>query len=72
MGMFREFGNHEDSDTALKTFERTVRRLFLDVHTDVFDVRVGEDAPAMAYVALPLCQGLGAVVERYRMEHMMD
>eukprot|EP00974_Lingulodinium_polyedra_P016796 1629720-Lingulodinium_polyedra.AAC.1 len=55
MGMFREFGTHEDSDTALKTLERTVRRLFLDVHADVFEARVGADAPAMTHIALPLC-----------------
>eukprot|EP00974_Lingulodinium_polyedra_P092161 8930641-Lingulodinium_polyedra.AAC.1 len=63
MGMFGEFGTHEDSDTALKTLERTVRRLFLNVHIDVFEASVGVDAPAMAHMALPLCQGLSAMVE---------
>eukprot|EP00974_Lingulodinium_polyedra_P118819 11168728-Lingulodinium_polyedra.AAC.1 len=49
MGTFREFGNHEDSDVALKTLERTVRRLFLDARQDKLHVRIGPDAEAMSY-----------------------
>eukprot|EP00974_Lingulodinium_polyedra_P118348 11166802-Lingulodinium_polyedra.AAC.1 len=63
MCMFREFGTREDTDTALKMLERTVNRLFLDVHSDKFMNRMGDDAPAMERVCLPLCQGLCAVVE---------
>eukprot|EP00974_Lingulodinium_polyedra_P023004 2219208-Lingulodinium_polyedra.AAC.1 len=63
MGMFREFGTHADTDAGLKTLERTVKRPFLDVHSDKFMNRMGDDAPAMEHVCLPLCQGLCAVVE---------
>eukprot|EP00974_Lingulodinium_polyedra_P008581 819199-Lingulodinium_polyedra.AAC.1 len=66
MGTFRELGNHEDADTALKTLERTVRRLFLDTHQDKLQTRIGPDAEAMGYMSIPLSQGLPAVLERYR------
>eukprot|EP00974_Lingulodinium_polyedra_P023166 2236296-Lingulodinium_polyedra.AAC.1 len=72
MGTFREFGSHEDSDVALKTLERTVRRLFLGTRQDKLHVRIGPDAEAMSYVSIPLSQGLSAVLERYRMEQLAD
>eukprot|EP00974_Lingulodinium_polyedra_P046121 4421189-Lingulodinium_polyedra.AAC.1 len=33
---------------------------------------MGDDADAMEYMSAPLCQGLCAVVERYRMEQLAD
>eukprot|EP00974_Lingulodinium_polyedra_P053076 5101302-Lingulodinium_polyedra.AAC.1 len=61
--MFRALGTHEDSDAALKTFERTVRRLFLGARPDKLPSRMDDDADAMEHVSSPLCQGLCAVVE---------
>eukprot|EP00974_Lingulodinium_polyedra_P092402 8952228-Lingulodinium_polyedra.AAC.1 len=63
MGMFREFGAREDSAAALKTLEHTVRRVCLGVYPGKFPSRMGDDASAMERMFLPLCQGLGAVVE---------
>eukprot|EP00974_Lingulodinium_polyedra_P107945 10450050-Lingulodinium_polyedra.AAC.1 len=68
MATFREFGVHEDSDTALKTLERVARRLFLDVHQDELHVRMGPDAAVMDFVSIPMSQALSAVLERYRVE----
>eukprot|EP00974_Lingulodinium_polyedra_P077933 7544333-Lingulodinium_polyedra.AAC.1 len=61
MATFREFGVHDDSDTAaLKTLERTMRRWFLDVHQDKVHFRMGPDASAMDFMSIPLSQALSA------------
>eukprot|EP00974_Lingulodinium_polyedra_P043178 4145620-Lingulodinium_polyedra.AAC.1 len=57
---------------ALKTLERTIRRLFLDVHQDKFHYRIGPDAAVMDFMSIPLSQALSAVLERYRMEQLAD
>eukprot|EP00974_Lingulodinium_polyedra_P045157 4331506-Lingulodinium_polyedra.AAC.1 len=72
LGTFHEVGSHEDSDVALKTLERTVRRLFLDTHQDKLRVRVSPDAEVMSYMSIPPSQGLSAALERYRMEQLAD